>query len=302
MKKINKSILFLVLTLGSSYLIAGLFYLINGEYTGISGIIFATCYMLIPAIAAVIVEKFIHRQELKQHLFISFKLNKWFFVAWIIPPFLGFGTFGISLLFPQVSFSPDMAGMFDRYADLLTPEQMNEMKNSLETIPIHPVLLTLFQGLMAGITINAVLGLGEELGWRGFLVRQFVHKPFMKTALIIGFVWGIWHAPIVLMGHNYPHFPVLGVFMMTVWCILLSPLFLYVTIKAKSVIAAAILHGTLNGTVGLSILMVAGGNELIVGSTGLSGFIALIILTLGIFVYDNFVSKEKIMLGAIKAF
>jgi len=48
--------------------------------------------------------------------------------------------------------------------------------------------------------------------------------------------------------------------------------------------------------------LVAGGNELIIGSTGISGFITLIILTQALFVYDNFVSKEKIMLSEVKAF
>ncbi len=77
------------------------------------------------------------------------------------------------------------------------------------------------------------------------------------------------------MGHNYPTYPVLGVFMMTAWCILLSPLFLYITIKAKSVIATAIMHGTVNGTAGISIMILEGGNELTVGLTGLAGFIAI---------------------------
>jgi uncharacterized protein len=36
------------------------------------------------------------------------------------------------------------------------------------------------------------------------------------------------------------------------------------------VIAAAIMHGTLNGTVGISIMTLEGGNELLVGSTGLA--------------------------------
>ena len=82
-------------------------------------------------------------------------------------------------------------------------------------------------------------------------------------------------------------------------CILLSPLFLYITIKAKSVIAAAIMHGTLNATAALSLMTVEGGNELNVGATGLAGFIALIVITAGFFFYDKYSSKEKIMLARI---
>ncbi len=81
---------------------------------------------------------------------------------------------------------------------------------------------------VAGITIKSVAGFGEELGWRSFLVRQFRDMRFIKASLLTGIAWGFWHAPIILMGHNYPQFPVAGVFMMTMWCVLLSPLFLYI--------------------------------------------------------------------------
>ena len=118
---------------------------------------------------------------------------------------------------------------------------------------------------------------------------------FLKASLIIGFIWGIWHAPIILMGHNYPQHPAAGVLMMTILCILLTPLFLYVTIKSKSVIAAAIIHGTLNGTAGISILVISGGNDLTTGLTGLAGFTALIISLLILYLYDSKLTKEKII-------
>ena len=34
--------------------------------------------------------------------------------------------------------------------------------------------------------------------------------------LIFGLIWGIWHAPFIFQGHNYPQYPVAGVFMMTI--------------------------------------------------------------------------------------
>ncbi len=84
--------------------------------------------------------------------------------------------------------------------------------------------------------------------------------------------------------------------MMTIWCILLAPIFSYVRLKAKSVIAAAILHGSLNATAGLAIMVVKGGNDLLIGVTGLAGFIVLIIVNIGLFIYDNFIAKEPIVM------
>ncbi|MCD6235326.1 MAG: CPBP family intramembrane metalloprotease [Candidatus Marinimicrobia bacterium] len=255
----------------------------------------ATVYMFIPMLSVLIVEKLVHKEAIKSRLLISFKLNRWFVVAWLITPLIGFGTFGISLLFPDVSFSPDMAGMMKRFETMMTPEQLEYIRQSIETYPLHPFWISILQGLLAGIIINAVIAFGEELGWRGFLLNQFKEIFFLKASLTIGFIWGIWHTPIILRGHNYPRHPQPGVLMMIIWCILLTPLFLYVTIKSGSVIAAAVMHGTLNGTAGIAIMMIDGGNDLTVGMTGLAGFLSLAVFLAGLFVYDSFISKEKVM-------
>ena len=295
----NKTKLFLLFTFGISYALAGAFYLLGGKYNDTGGVIMATFYMFIPAISAFLVQYVIFKDEMKSSLMISFKINRWFFIAWLIPPVLSFLTIGISLLFPSVSYSPDMAGIFKKFESMLSVEQMEEIRHSIDNLPFHPIWMGLLQGLLAGITINALAGFGEELGWRGLLLNRMNHAHFMKAALLIGVVWGVWHAPIILKGHNYPQYPVIGVFMMIAWCILLSPLFLYITIKSKSVIAASILHGSLNGTVGLAIITIDGGNELLVGVTGLAGFIALTLITLCFFIYDKYISKENIMLNKI---
>ncbi len=296
MKKINKTTLFLLLTFVISFALAGAFKVIGWSYNdNLYFTILGVIYMFIPALCVVLVEKVIHKEKLNPNLLISFKFNKWFLYAWLIMPAISFLALGISLLLPGVSYSGDMSGMIQRYESLLPPEQIEQMKIALKNMPANPLLLTTIQGLIAGVTINAVAAFGEELGWRGFLLKEFKAMRFMKASLIIGFIWGIWHAPLILMGHNYPQHPVTGVLMMTILCILLTPLFLYVTIKAKSVIAAAIIHGTLNGTAGISIIVISGGNDLTTGVTGLAGFIALILALIILYLYDNKLTKEKIL-------
>jgi uncharacterized protein len=300
MKKMNKTALFLILTFVISYSLAGIYAATGGSFSNRIGFtLFGVAYMFIPTLCVLIVKKFIHKENIAHDLMVSFKLNKWFFVAWLIMPLIAFSTLGISLLFPGVAYSPEMTGMFERFENMMTPEQMEEMKKSLENLPINPVWITLGQGLLAGITINAVAAFGEELGWRGFLLKQFKGMKFMKASLIIGFIWGIWHAPLILMGHNYPQHPEIGVAMMTLLCMFLSPILVYLTLKAKSVIAAAIVHGTMNAVAGISIMMISGGNDLTAGITGIAGFITLAIFTLGLFSYDYFISKDKIFIREI---
>ncbi len=300
MKKMNKATLFLLITFVINYSMVGVFKLSGSDYSGIAGTLLATIYMFVPMISALIVSRWIHREKVKETWGISFKINKWFFVGWFLFPVVGFATLGISLLFPDIEYAPEMTGLFNRFEEMLTPEQMDEIKISADNLPFHPIWMTLLQGLLAGATLNALFGFGEEAGWRGYLLHQWKHMTFWKASLFIGLVWGIWHAPLILMGHNYPEHPQLGVLMMTVWCILLSPVFLYITLKAKSVIAAAVMHGTLNASVGIPIMVIKGGNDLTTGITGFPGFIALFLTIMLFFTYDTFVSKQKLMNSRIE--
>lgn len=250
--------------------------------------------MYTPTIATIIIQKIIYKAQLKE-LGISFKLNKWFLAAWLLPLLLAFLTFTVSLLFPGIQYTTNMEGIFERYQNALTPEQIEQMKKEIAASPIHPIWIAIAQGLIAGITINAVAAFGEELGWRGFLLKQLEYTGFWRSSLVIGITWGLWHAPLIIQGYNYPQHPFAGVFMMTIFTTLLSPIFSYVRIKAKSVIAAAIIHGTLNATYGISIMLIKGGNDLTAGEMGLAGFIALALINLALLLYDRKIEKEPIM-------
>jgi uncharacterized protein len=55
------------------------------------------------------------------------------------------------------------------------------------------VLLTGTTGMLAGVA----MALGEEIGWRGFLVPHLAKTTsFTGTALISGAIWAVWHYPI----------------------------------------------------------------------------------------------------------
>jgi len=283
----RKVLVFVFLTFAASWLIAAVYYALGGRlYNPISAVVLLV-YMFMPMTMAIVVQRAIYKQPLRKPLRISFRPNRWFLVAWLLPPIAALATVGVSLLFPGVHYSPDMAGMFERFAASLTPEQLAEMERQVAAMPIHPVWLSLVQGLIFGITINAVAAFGEELGWRGLLQRELSHLGFWKSSALIGVIWGVWHAPVIIQGWNYPQHPVPGVFMMILWTLLLAPIFGYVTVKSRSVLAAAIIHGTLNATASIPLLVIVGGNDLTVGITGLAGFVVLAIINLAIFVFER---------------
>ncbi len=166
--------------------------------------------------------------------------------------------------------------MFSRYAEQLNPEQMHLLRKHISSLGMHPYLLSFFQGLVGAATINAIVAFGGELGWRGFLYKAFKPLGFWMSSLVIGLVWGIWHVPIVMLGHNYPQHPGMGIWMMFAWCLLASPLFQYIRMKSGSVVATALLQGAFTGASGLTMMLLKGGNDLSIGFTGAAGLIVLL--------------------------
>ena len=110
--------------------------------------------------------------------------------------------------------------------------------------------------------LNFIPCFGEEWGWRGYLLPKVAQRmKFLPTVLLTGFIWGIWHAPIIVAGHNYgmnyPGYPWWGIIAMCVFCIVCGTLFSYITLKAKSCWPAVFAHGALNGTASIGVLFLA---------------------------------------------
>jgi len=148
-KNFKKAMLFIELTFPCSWLMAILFFVFGGKSYTSAFYVMGISYMFVPMIMAIVVQKFIFKEPLKKPLGISFKLNRWFLVAWLLPPII--------------------------------------------------------------------------------------------------------------------------------------------------TVAAAIIHGSFNGTYGLALVVVKGGSDLTVGVTGLAGFIALACVNIGLLVYDRFLTKNPIM-------
>ena len=295
----KKILLFILFAFVLSWSIAGALYWLHIDIKSLSGTAILVGYMYMPALSALLVQKVIFKEKMIKPLHISFKLNYFFLWALLIPMVLVFIATGIGFLFPGISFSSDMSGIIDMYRDKMTPEEIEKMQQSIHALPIHPVWISIVQGLFAAATINAIAAFGEELGWRGFLLSHLKKFSFFKASLLIGVIWGLWHAPIILMGHNYPQHPQWGVLFMIIFCTLYTFLFLYVTIKARSVIAASLMHGSINAFFGITLMLSKGMNDLLAGMTGVAGFITLLLAIFLVFAYDRWISKEHVMTKTI---
>jgi membrane protease YdiL (CAAX protease family) len=90
--------------------------------------------------------------------------------------------------------------------------------------------------------------LGEEIGWRGFLVPELSKTTsFTVTSLISGVVWSLWHYPILIYGDYNAGTPTwYGLTCFTVMVISISFVFAWMRLKSGSLWTGAILHGSHN--------------------------------------------------------
>lgn len=108
--------------------------------------------------------------------------------------------------------------------------------------------------------------------------------PLFAVLLVNGVIWGLWHAPLTAIGHNYgtgyPGYPVTGILAMCCFCIVMGVIFSFITIKTGSCIPAVIAHGSLNGFASVAIYFTDGkGINAFVGPvpTGILGGSAFIL-------------------------
>jgi membrane protease YdiL (CAAX protease family) len=136
--------------------------------------------------------------------------------------------------------------------------------------------------------INAIPILGEEFGWRAYLQPKLMPLGGRTTMLWMGIIWGLWHAPIIAMGHNYgldyPGAPWLGILAMTWFTFVFGTFLGWATLRAGSVWPAVIGHGALNGIAGISLFFVQGDPKLVLGPSvaGLIGSLPVALAALAI--------------------
>ena len=250
----------------------------------------ATVYMFFPMLCAMAIQ-LVNKEKFGSTGLLKFKVKWSWLVAWLLPVVIVAVTIIVNSLFEgcELGFHmPAIPGM-----ENLSPE--DQAKIMAMQNPKTMIITTLVSGLLAGITINAIAAFGEEYGWRNYLVNALKGKNFWVACLFIGVVWGFWHFPLILMGHNYMVHRTAGVFMMVGMCLAMTPIEVYLVLKAKSVYPAAIFHGTINALAGAAALFISGGSDLINGVAGISGIITMAVVTLILFIYDKFISEDCIM-------
>jgi len=170
--------------------------------------------------------------------------------AWFLPGILTLvGMIAFFALFPTF-FDPSLGAIMQ----LLPPG------DSID--PWVLAVAQLVQAMLIAPLINGFFTFGEEFGWRAYLQPKLMPLGGRTAVLLVGLIWGLWHAPIIAMGHNYgfdyPGAPWSGILMFVWIAVLFAALLGWVTVRGGSVWPAVIGHGAINGIAGLGVLFVQG--------------------------------------------
>jgi membrane protease YdiL (CAAX protease family) len=277
-----KTLLFITLTFGCSFLVGFLFYLFDISVTSpIAVLIIGLFLMPSPAAATCIAHRF-HWKEIsdvygldfrKLDILLIVRSTITFFVSFFVLYLLLVSALGNLLNIPGVgklTFSSNAVWQeIARSTGLATTAPVN--------IPLVPVLLIVSfpAAIIAGFSINGLFALGEELGWRGFLWDRLRRYGFMGK-VSLGIIWGLWHAPIIVLGYNFPIHPYLGILFMVFFTISLTFPLTYLRDRSRSVYPPSIVHGMINAC-GIFSFIVIGKNELIGNLVGLVGCAAILL-------------------------
>ena len=239
----------------------------NSVTAQLSYTVFWSLAMWAPGLGAILATRYAAGESLRTLNLRHLGDKRYYLWAWLLPPALAIATGLLTLALG--------AGKLDLQFTLI--KQAMAAAPGATAIPAW-VIVAIQAGIAftVGPLINTFFALGEELGWRGFLLPRLLPLGQWKAILLSGTIWGIWHAPAILQGHNYPGRPVAGIFMMVVFCILVGAIFSWLYLRTRSPWAPALAHGSLNATAGLPILFLTGVDISIGGTTAsLIGWIPL---------------------------
>jgi membrane protease YdiL (CAAX protease family) len=157
-----------------------------------------------------------------------------------------FASYWIPLAYASAVYLPIWFAGYAQLSDRLDPPLVRLFGSVHAQVAI--VLLNFLYLATVGVALSCLSALGEELGWRGFLVPQLAKiVPFNRVAMISGVIWALWHYPIILFADYRGAGPLwYSLVCFTVMVISGSFLSAWMRLKSRSVWTSMLLHASHN--------------------------------------------------------
>ena len=237
-------------------------------------LLFLVLAMFGPGVAAAIMLDLVSREGLRSA---GLRWGPWryYLIAYFLVLGMALAIYALTLLLGL--------GRLDREALTLTQRLQSF---GVAPAPAPGVLLPLFLGvtLTSAVLVNALYAFGEELGWRGYLLPSLLPLGKLRACLISGAIWGVWHTPLILMGHLYPGYPLWGVLLTTLMTVFLGVVFGWLRLASGSLLPPTLAHAALNAQVlFFPSFLVVGVNPVLGGGTGVVGLGVMALVALGLY-------------------
>lgn len=210
---------------------------------------------------------------------------KYYLIAWLSPAIITLlGVIFFFIIFPE-NFDQTLSNLSN---ELNSFSSQNGETNVFQINLWLIVTIQIIQAIFLSPVLNAFSVFGEELGWRAYLFPKLMPFGIRKASIFTGVIWGVWHWPIILMGHNYgfdyPGEPWTGLIAMVWFTTILSIIFSWLTLETQSVWPAVIAHGALNGIAAVGLLFYLGEPNTLLGPapTGLIGGLGFTVIALNL--------------------
>lgn len=261
--------IFLLVTFGLTWAVWAVVYLLGGSENLPLFTVGSLLAMWCPGIAAIICSRYITPMSKRdlglQRGYLERYVSIYFFVFLFLIAAMGLS---VGLGFQEVNAT--LEPLSSEIADQQYP--FND--------PILAVFISIVLSFTLAALFNSVFALGEELGWRGYLLAKLAPIGLGRASILIGIIWGVWHAPAIFMGLNYPGHPFMGVLMMIWFTIGWSVVLTWLREVTQSVLSAAFGHGLINAVASLPLLLLLDTDSLIRAPLGITGLVPLSLIAL----------------------
>jgi membrane protease YdiL (CAAX protease family) len=264
--------LFVAITLSATYLF-GILTWYNSEFDTLA----QQLTMYIPAVVVMILYKLKFKKPVFKNGDLGFRFTGWKY--WFIAP-LVLTLLSLVAYFISYVFDPDLFLNTETIKASLTSKGFY-----FGSIFTSMIVIFLLNGVIGSI-LNIPMFLGEELGWRGFMMPRLIKLFNPKIAFLIGgTIWALWHMVMIAQGLNYPNHFFLGIGMMILMCIPVGMIIQYFYFRSKSIFVAVLAHAALNKSA-MSMTFVidkAHYNTFLFGPTGIIGIIIFYMVAIYLF-------------------